>query len=71
MELVAWIVVCVFAGVLAVVAMLVLVVGTWFVVMTVVLAVADAVIWLLDQGWRGNAAERHDRRACRYRLPGA
>ena len=71
MELVAWIVVCVFVGVLAVVSMLVLVVGTWFVVMTVVLAVAAAAVWLLDQGWRVNAAERHDRRACRYRLPGA
>jgi len=30
----------------------VLVVGTWFVVMTVILGLADGTIWLLDQGWK-------------------
>jgi hypothetical protein len=52
MELVTWSVVGIVVGILAIVSISVLVVGTWFVVMTVVLGVADATIWLLDQGWR-------------------
>ena len=31
-----------------------LVVGTWFVVLTVILGLADGTIWLLDQGWKKN-----------------
>jgi hypothetical protein len=30
----------------------VLVVGAWFVVMTVILGLADGIIWLLDAGWK-------------------
>jgi hypothetical protein len=52
MELVMWIVVWSIAGVLAIVSIPVLVVGTWFVVMTVILGVGNAGIWLLDHGWR-------------------
>ena len=32
----------------------VLVVGTWFVVMTVILGLADGILWCLDQGWKKN-----------------
>jgi hypothetical protein len=32
----------------------VLVVGTWFVVMTVILGLADGILWLLDQRWKKN-----------------
>jgi hypothetical protein len=30
----------------------VLVVGIWFVVITVILGLADGTLWLLDQGWK-------------------
>jgi hypothetical protein len=50
-ELVMWIVVGIVAGIVLVP---VLVVGTWFVVMTVILGLADGIIWLLDQGWKKN-----------------
>ena len=32
----------------------VLVVGTWFVVMTVILGLADGILWVLNQGWKKN-----------------
>ncbi len=51
MELVMWIVV----GIVACIVLVpVLVVGTWFVVLTVILGLADGTIWLLDQGWKKN-----------------
>ena len=52
MELVMWIVVGIVAGLGCIVLVPVLVVGTWFVVMTVILGLADGTIWLLDQGWK-------------------
>jgi len=51
-ELVRWIVVGIVAGLGCIVLAPVLVVGTWFVVMTVILGLADGTIWLLDQGWK-------------------
>jgi hypothetical protein len=39
-------------GALAAASILVLVVGTWYVVMTLILGVADAGIWILDLGSR-------------------
>jgi len=47
-----WIVVGIIAGLGCIVLAPVLVVGTWFVVMTVILGLADGTIWLLDQGWK-------------------
>ena len=52
MEIVMWIVVWTVIGVLAVASIPVLVVGTWYVVMTFILGVADVGIWILDQGSR-------------------
>ena len=52
MELVMWIVVGIVAGLGFIVLVPVLVVGTWFVVITVILGLADGTIWLLDQGWK-------------------
>lgn len=49
-----WIVVGIVAGLGCIVLVPVLVVGTWFVVMTVILGLADGTIWLLDQGWKKN-----------------
>jgi hypothetical protein len=54
MELMMWIVVGIFASLGFIVLVPVLVVGTWFVVMTVILGLADGTIWLLDQGWKKN-----------------
>jgi len=51
-ELVMWIVVGIVAGLGFIVLVPVLVVGTWFVVLTVILGLADGTIWLLDQGWK-------------------
>lgn len=54
MELMMWIVVGIVAGLGFIVLVPVLVVGTWFVVMTVILGLVDGTIWLLDQGWKKN-----------------
>jgi hypothetical protein len=54
MELVMWILVGILASLGFIVLVPVLVLGTWFVVMTVILGLADGAIWLLDQGWKKN-----------------
>ena len=54
MELMMWIVVGMVVGLGFIVLVPVLVVGTWFVVFTVILGFADGIIWLLDQGWKKN-----------------
>ena len=46
----------------------VLVVGTWFVVMTVILGLADGILWVLDQGWKKNRGGGMENRACVSRL---
>jgi hypothetical protein len=51
-ELVMWIVLGIVAGLGFIVLVPVLVVGTWFVVLTVILGLADGTILLLDQGWK-------------------
>ena len=60
MELVMWIVVGIVAGLAVMVLVPVLVVGTWFVVMTVILGLADGTLWLLDQGWKKNKGGRRN-----------
>ena len=60
MELMMWIVVGIVAGLGFIVLVPVLVVGTWFVVMTVILGLADGTIWLLDQGWKKNRGGRRN-----------
>ncbi|HZC82351.1 MAG TPA: hypothetical protein VE222_11685 [Nitrospiraceae bacterium] len=52
MELLMWIVVGIVAVLGFVVLVPVLVVGSWFVVITVILGLADGAIWVLDEGWR-------------------
>lgn len=52
MELLLWIAVGIVVG-LAVLALApLLIVGSWFMIITVALGLADGAIWLLDQGWR-------------------
>ena len=51
MELLMWIVVGIVAVLGFIVLVPVLVVGSWFVIITVILGLADGTIWLLDQGW--------------------
>jgi hypothetical protein len=53
-----WIVVGIVAVFGCIVLVPVLVVGTWFVVVTVILGLADGTIWLLDQGWKKNRGGR-------------
>ena len=52
MELVMWIVIGIVAVLGFIVLVPVLVVGTWYVVITVILGLADRAIGLLDEGWR-------------------
>lgn len=52
MELAMWILVGIVAALGFVVSVPVLVVGIWFVVITVILGLADGTLWLLDQGWK-------------------
>lgn len=60
MELVMWIVVGIVAALGCIVLVPVLVVGTWFVVITVILGLADGTIRLLDQGWKKNRGGRRN-----------
>jgi hypothetical protein len=52
MELVMWIVIGIVAVFGCIVLVPVLVVGTWYVVITVIMGLADGAIGLLDEGWR-------------------
>ena len=68
MELVMWIVIGIVA-VLGVIALVpVLVVGGWYVVITVIMGLADGAIWLLDKGWR-TIRGRKSRAAVKTKLP--
>ena len=59
MELLIWIVVGIVAVVGFIALVPVLVVGSWFVIITVIMGLADGAIWLLDQGWaRMRGSER-------------
>ena len=60
MELVMWIVVGIVAALGGIVLVPVLVVGSWFVVITVILGLADGATWLLDQGWKKNRGGRRN-----------
>lgn len=60
MELVMWIVVGIVAALGGIVLVPVLVVGSWFVVITVILGLADGTAWLLDQGWKKNRGGRRN-----------
>src|SRR5438132_13313053 len=52
MELVMWIVIGIVAVLGFIVLVPVLVVGGWYVVLSVIMGLADGAIWLLDEGWR-------------------
>lgn len=54
-----WIVVWMIAGMVAVALIPVLVVGTWFVIMTLILGVADGGIWILDLGSKMNRGRKN------------
>lgn len=60
MELVMWIGVGIIAALGGIVLVPVLVVGSWFVVITVILGLADGTTWLLDQGWKKNRGGRRN-----------
>ena len=47
-----WIMVGILGGAAAIVLIPVLVLGTWYVVMTVTLGLVDGIVWLLDQRWK-------------------
>jgi hypothetical protein len=51
-ELLLWIVVGIIVGLGVLVLAPLLIVGSWFIIITVILGLADGAIWLLDEGWR-------------------
>ena len=59
-----WIVLGILGVFGAIVLIPVLVVGTWFVVMTGLLALVDGIVWLLDQRWK------HEKRSLVVGRPG-
>jgi hypothetical protein len=61
-ELAMWIVVGIVAGLVCIALVPVLVVGTWFVIMTSILGFADGILWLLDQGWKKNRGGKRNRK---------
>jgi hypothetical protein len=68
MELVMWIVIGIVAVLGFIVLMPVLVVGGWYVVITVIMGLADGAIWLLDEGWR-TLRGRKSRAEVQMKLP--
>jgi hypothetical protein len=68
MELVMWIVIGIVAVLGFIVLVPVLVVGGWYVVITVVMGLADGAIRLLDEGWR-TVRGRNSRAAVQTKLP--
>ena len=68
MELVMWIVIGIVAVLGFIVLVPVLVVGTWYVVITVIMGLADGAIWLLDEGWR-TIRGRKSRAEAQTKLP--
>ena len=52
MELLLWIVVGIIVALGVLVLAPLLIVGSWFIIISVILGVADGAIWLLDEGWR-------------------
>ncbi|MDH4194421.1 MAG: hypothetical protein OEY80_14945 [Nitrospirota bacterium] len=56
MELVMWIVVWPLVMLAGIALIPILVVGTWFVVMTAILGLSDGIIWVLDRRWRTSAS---------------
>lgn len=52
MELVMWIGVGIVVGLACVALIPVLVVGLWYVIITLLLGFSDGIIWLLDRRWR-------------------
>jgi hypothetical protein len=55
MELVMWVFVGIVMGFVGLALIPVLVVGTWWVVMTIILGLSDGIIWFLDCKWRTSA----------------
>jgi hypothetical protein len=55
MELVMWAVLGIVMGLVGLVLIPVLVVGTWWVIMTVMLGLSDGIVWFLDRKWRTSA----------------
>ncbi|MGP0593255.1 hypothetical protein ACTRXD_12075 [Nitrospira sp. T9] len=51
MKLVMWAVLGIVMGLVGLVLIPVLVVGTWWVVMTVMLGLSDGIVWFLDRKW--------------------
>jgi hypothetical protein len=70
-QVLMWIAIGIVAGLAFLVLVPVLVLGTWFVVMTVTVGLADGAIWLLDQRWRRtrNRDSRPDVNAVPLGLP--
>jgi uncharacterized membrane protein len=56
MELVMWIIVGPVVLLACMALIPVLVVGTWYVVMNVILGLSDGIIWVLDRRWRTSSA---------------
>ena len=55
MELVVSVFVGIVMGLVGLALIPILVVGTWWVVMTVMLGLSDGIIWFLDRKWRASA----------------
>ena len=56
MESVMWVVMWIVGGLVGIALIPVLVVGTCFGVMTLVLGLSDGIIWVLDRRWRAAAS---------------
>jgi uncharacterized membrane protein len=68
MDLVMWIVVGPVVMLACIALIPVLVVGTWFVVMTVILGLSDGIIWVLDRRWRNSHHERDSKTGLNFSL---
>ena len=68
MELVMWIVVVPVVMLTCMALIPLLVVGTWYVVMNVILGLSDGIIWVLDRRWRNPHHERYPQKGLNFSL---
>ena len=68
MELIMWMVVVPVVMLACMALIPVLVVGTWYVVMTLILGLSDGIIWVLDRRWRTSHHETPSKTGLNFSL---
>ncbi len=69
MELIMWIGMGMLVGVACLVLIPVMVVGTWYVVLTTMLGISDGILWIVARNWKTFPSWKAPRRGAPVLLP--